>query len=319
MKLLSPPPRLRTRRAILGSLLGSAAVVATWAQEYSTSLQIGRALLDVQFHSVGFDLSRDEIRAWVATCARAVADYLGDFPVGQARIEINASDRPRGVTGGRSWGYRGARCQVALGLRSTKEDLNRDWVLTHEMLHFAFPSMPRRNSWIEEGVSTYVEPIARANAGLLSQERVWKDMMRDMPQGLPKDDDEGLDNTHTWGRTYWGGAIFCLLADIRIRQATNTRKGLPDALRAINLAGGNITTEWSLVETLKIADRAVGGNLLSDLYKAMGSTPAGTPHRVDLPALWAELGVKVDGPRVAFDDRAPLASTRRAIAGPTFR
>ena len=32
MKLLSPPPRLRTRRAILGSPLGSAAVVATRAK-----------------------------------------------------------------------------------------------------------------------------------------------------------------------------------------------------------------------------------------------------------------------------------------------
>lgn len=50
-----------------------------------------------------------------------------------------------------------------------------------------------------------MEPIARAQIGGLSLERVWGDMMRDMPQGLPAAGDEGLDNTHTRGRTYWGG------------------------------------------------------------------------------------------------------------------
>ena len=41
--------------------------------------------------------------------------------------------------------------------------------------------------------------------------------------GLPEPGDEGLDYTHTWGRTYWGGATFCLLADVRIRRETHNR------------------------------------------------------------------------------------------------
>ena len=49
--------------------------------------------------------------------------------------------------------------------------------------------------------------------------------MKSMPFGLPKEGDKGLDYTHTWGRTYWGGAIFCLLADIEIRQQTNNKNG----------------------------------------------------------------------------------------------
>jgi hypothetical protein len=271
----------------------------------------GSASLNVQFLAGGFDLTQDEIRAWVAGCAQAVAGYLGEFPVRQARIEIHASNRPRGISGGRSWGHGGARCRIEVGLHSSREDLNRDWVLTHEMLHFAFPSMARRNSWIEEGISTYVEPIARANAGIISADRVWADMIRDMPQGLPAEGDEGLDNTHTWGRTYWGGALFCLVADIRLRQATNNRKGLPDALRAINLAGGNITTEWPLARALETADHALGLRVLTDLHAAMGSTP----YPVDLPGIWAQLGVFTDGSRITFDDNASLADTRRAILG----
>ena len=49
---------------------------------------------------------------------------------------------------------------------------------------------------------------------------IWQAMMRDMPKGLPQAGDQGLDNTGTWGRKYWGGAMFCLLADIEIRKAT---------------------------------------------------------------------------------------------------
>lgn len=99
-------------------------------------------------------------------------------------------------------GAGGARSRISLGLHSTTEDLNRDWVLTHEMLHFTFPDMPRRHSWIEEGIATYAEPMARAHAGLMPASKVWADMIRDMPQGLPK---QGTRASTT--RTLGGGPI----------------------------------------------------------------------------------------------------------------
>jgi hypothetical protein len=181
------------------------------------------------------------------------------------------------------------------------------------MLHYAFPDMPRRHSWIEEGISTYTEPIARAKAGLVPGTQVWADMVRDMPQGLPQDGDAGLDVTHTWGRTYWGGAIFCLIADIRIREATNHRKGLPDALRAINAAGGNITVQWPLDRVFSTADQALGPTVLSALYAESGSTPPGRPFAPDLAAIWAQLGVVANSSNLTFDNSPRMASIRRAI------
>ena len=300
-------------RTVTAAVLAGRAIEPARAQDAAEPLRIGQAALDVQFHDEGFDLSQQEIRAWVATCASAVSKYLGDFPVPQARIEIHASDRARGISGGRTWGAGGARSRIALGLHSRKEDLDRDWVLTHELLHYTFPDMARRHSWIEEGVATYTEPMARAQAGLIPASRVWADMIRDMPQGLPAEGDEGLDNTHTWGRTYWGGAIFCLLADVRIRQATKNAKGLPQALRAINLAGGNVTTQWPLGRALEAADKALGISVLRDLYETTGSTPQGKPFVPDLTALWAQLGVSRGAAGVTLNDTAPLASARRAI------
>lgn len=300
-------------RTVTAAVLAGRAIEPARAQDAAKPLRIGQAALDVQFHDEGFDLSQQEIRAWVATCASAVSKYLGDFPVPQARIEIHASDRARGISGGRTWGAGGARSRISLGLHSRKEDLDRDWVLTHEFLHYTFPDMARRHSWIEEGIATYTEPMARAQVGLIAASRVWADMIRDMPQGLPAEGDEGLDNTHTWGRTYWGGAIFCLLADVSIRQATKNTKGLPNALRAINLAGGNITTQWPLARALEAADRALGISVLRDLYEAMGTTSQGKPFEPELTAVWAQLGVSRSGAGVTFNDTAPLASVRRAI------
>ncbi|HEX3587147.1 MAG TPA: hypothetical protein VH024_14190, partial [Candidatus Angelobacter sp.] len=121
--------------------------------------------------------------------------------------------------------------------------------------------------------------------------------------------DHGLDNTHTWGRTYWGGAIFCLLADVRIHERTKNRKGLEDALRGINHGGGNINEDWDIQKTLSLGDKATGTTVLRDLYQAMRDKPA----PVDLDQLWTKLGITMKDGAVTFDDKAPEANIRRAI------
>lgn len=86
------------------------------------------------------------------------------------------------------------------------DDLRRDWVVAHELVHLGFPSVDESHHWMEEGLATYVEPIARARAGQLLAAKVWSDLVEGLPQGLPAPGDRGLDHTPTWGRTYWGGA-----------------------------------------------------------------------------------------------------------------
>ncbi len=192
---------------------------------------------------------------------------------------------------------------------ATKED----WVLVHEMIHLAFPSMEDEQHWIEEGISTYVEPVARAREGGMAVKEVWGTFVRDMPKGEPGPDDHGLDNTHTWGRTYWGGAIFCLLADVRIREHTKNRKGLEDALRGINRGGGNISEDWDISKALAMGDKATGTTVLRDLYNEMRDKP----DPVDLDQLWTKLGIQMKDGSVAFNDKAPEANIRKAITAPS--
>lgn len=148
---------------------------------------------------------------------------------------------------------------------------------------------------------------------------MWFEVMRDLHQGLPAEGDQGLDHTHTWGRTYWGGALFCFLADIEIHRETGNKKGLEDALRGILNAGGDISHDWELERALTIGDQATGVSVLQTLYNKMKDQP----YRVDLPALWTQLGIERDGNAVKFLDTAPLAKTRDAItygsAGPTIK
>jgi len=137
-------------------------------------------------------------------------------------------------------------------------------------------------------------------------------MAKSMPQGLPRDGDQGLDHTHSWGRTYWGGAIFWLMADVRIREETGNKKGLPDAMRGIMNAGGTLDHEWPIERLLETGDKAVGCSVLEDLYSQMKAAPVQT----DLNALWQRLGIQVDHGVVKYNDRAPLAKIRKAITAP---
>lgn len=244
---------------------------------------------------------------WIRGSASLVARYFGRFPADGALLLVLPA--PGDELHGRARGIGGAAILFTRGTDLALADARRSWELVHELVHLGFPSLPRRQLWVEEGLATYVEPIARARAGELSPEKVWRDLALGLPQGLPGQGDGGLDGTAVWGRTYWGGALFWLLADVEIRERTGNELGLEDALRAVVAQGGNISERWKLQRALEIGDRAVGTKVLEELYARMGAAPAG----VDLEALFRKLGVALRGKSVELDDRAPLAHVRRAI------
>jgi hypothetical protein len=256
-------------------------------------------------------LPKQKILDWVRMSAKAVATYYGRFPVKSLRLLL-VPVVGRGVRGGTTWGYRGAAIRVLVGRDADEGHLRSDWVLVHEMVHTALPDMDERYNWLSEGLAVYVEPIARTQAGDLSAKEIWLAMMRDMPKGLPQPGDEGLDNTDTWGRKYWGGAMFALFADVEIRKRSNNRLGLQDAMRGVLAAGGNHEQDWSIQRILSTADKAVGLDILTRLHDQWGSKPV-TP---DLDGLWRDLGLKVHDGGLDFDDTAPFASIRKAITEP---
>ena len=306
--LCAGPPVMALEATV--DFLGPRMPYAEFDQLPATRLAIAGAELIVAFAPGPLDLPRAQVLDWVRSAAHGVVTYYGRFPAASARILV-VPGGGRGISAGRAWAHRGAALRVAIGERSTAADLARDWVLVHEMTHLAFPRVPQSHHWIEEGLASYVESIARAQAGQLSAEAVWADLANGLPKGQPQSGDRGLDHTPTWGRTYWGGALYCLLADLEIRRRSANRFGLQHALRAILMAG-NMETSASLAALLEIGDRAVGVPALAELYATMRDQPA----PVDLDTLWRRLGVVPEGRGVRLDDSAPEAAIRRAITAP---
>jgi len=272
------------------------------------------ATIDVAIAPASYAASDDALVGWIVRSARTMGRFFGCFPLDRVMVlVVPARGEPSGdVRHGETMGDGGASIVVEVGAHAGEAALDGDWVMPHEMAHLAVPSVSRRHHWIEEGLAVYVQPIARARSGELRPEDVWREFAETMPKGVPGRGDRGLDDTPDWARTYWGGATFCLLADLEIRRRTGNRLGLEDALRGVLAAGGSVAQIWDFDRLLETADAAVGAPVLVPMHHEMGRQA----WSVDLRRLFRDLGVVVDGDRVTFDDHAPLAAERRAITEP---
>jgi hypothetical protein len=210
--------------------------------------------VQVDFRDTKFSGGTEPLLQWIKRSEGIVAAYYGEFPTSSLRIQVVPQDGA-GVRGGQTWaGF----IRIQVGREVTPAQLMDDWVLVHEMTHLALPDMGESQSWFSEGLAVYVEGIARVQAGNRSQEDVFSEQMRQMPRGMPQSGDQGLDHTHTWARTYWGGAMFCFLADVEIHRRTGNRFGLQDAMRAVTRASGGLSADWPISRVFDIGDEATG-------------------------------------------------------------
>lgn len=274
------------------------------AQPVMQTLTVGGGQLDLQF-APGFDARlRTEAIAWTRRSADAVVGYFGRFPVARVQL-LMAPTEGSGVRGGVTYGEPELLVRVRVGRDTTRAQFLDDWIMVHEMIHLAIPRIPRSQNWLHEGLATYVESVARGRAGLVAPATVWREWAKAMPQGQPQAGDAGLDHTPTWGRTYWGGAMFCLFADVQMLTRSARRAGLQQALQGVLAAGGDYGVSWPVDRILATADAAVGQTTLTELYQRLKDSPE--PAALD--ALWRDLGVAGN----SLNDNAPLAAVRRAI------
>jgi hypothetical protein len=298
-----------SRRSIVGvllaSMLGCAAPPGNDAEAPDVRLlHLQGATIELQF-APGLDAEvRTHAQAWVQRCAAAVAAYFGRFPLPRVELLVIPANGD-GVLSGTSFAEPEPLVRLRIGRTTTAAQFESDWILVHEMVHLAVPRVPTAQQWLHEGIATYVEALARGHAHLIGADQVWFGWLQQMPRGLPQVGESGLDNTPTWARTYWGGALFCLLADVRSRQRGAPGRGLQQALQGVLRAGGDYRVAWPVTRILGVADATLGLTTFAELYEEMKER-AVSP---DLAALWHDLGVTAQGQR----EDAPLAHIRRAI------
>jgi len=290
--------------------------IANAEDQNTKQIQIGASSISITFAPGANDkallIGQQRIVDWIKQSAHAVADYYDGFPVKKLNIAVNPSSRfsRRPING---VAYHGEEPLIVLTLntKTTEKGLKDDWVLVHELVHLGFPPVRKRHHWIEEGLATYVEPIARVRAGMMDEKDAWIWLLKGLPQGMPAFGDKGLDFTPTWGRTYWGGALFFLLADIRIHRQTQNRFGVEYALRAIKAAGGTMEREytWPMEKILKTGDKATGTNVLLTLYQEMKDKPM----KPDLQTIWKQLGVQIKNKQILFNGSARDVELRKSL------
>ena len=145
---------------------------------FSQSLAVGTSTLQNRL-SAGkcpLDLPRDQIVKRIQVAAQAITIYYGRFPVPRARILVIPVAGRHGVLQGTTWGDRDgfpAFLRLRIGESTTPEELASDWIITHELVHTALPSLPDDQHWLEEGLASYIEPIARVQAGQLTAATIW--------------------------------------------------------------------------------------------------------------------------------------------------
>ena len=317
--LLGVPVYLLWRRARTGALaaLVAAALIlpliaprsaqAQTATPASREISVAHSKISLLIPPQQFP-SEALLTEWVQRSAAIVAHYYGQFPVAGLRIVVIPMAGGR-VTGGTTFGQPAPLIRIRVGTQVDAAAVLNDWVLVHEMTHLALPEVGEDHAWLAEGLAVYIEGVARVQAGNRSIEDVFAEEERSMPRGMPGTQDGGLDQDHSWGRTYWGGAMFCLLADVKIRQRTHNRYGLQDAMKAVLQASGGLRAHWDINKVFATADAAVGVPVLSQLYAQVRDKP----FAPDLPALWRSLGIEADGARIRISDQAPLAAIRKAI------
>ena len=199
----------------------------------------------------------------------------------------------------------GASVVVVVGDKMPASKRHRDWVLVHELFHLGFPTFRGEGRWLGEGLATYYEPILRARAGWTTEAEVFKQFARNMPRGqAPRGSSAGLSARDDLDTIYWGGAMFCLAADVRIREETHGAHSLDDVIRAALDRGGDATHVWAVRDVVSLGDKVTGTTVLSEMYERY----AARGERIDLDGLLDSLG-----------DAGSLAWVRRGIVEGTHR
>lgn len=279
--------------AILFFALVTNVARAERAASEPTNTRRAEVSLDVHIEGRRGSLDERSIRRWVHSMVRMAGDYCGHFPVDALRVEVNLRSGRRVVFGQH---FSGRRVRVHVGRNTSEASLRNDHVLLHELLHTALPSLDRRHRWMREGLSTYLETMVRAQAGIISEEDVWNRWTDSMENGVPRRGDRGLDGTPTWGRVYWGGALFWMVVDVELRRATGGRHTVRSAIAGIVARGGVARRRWPMRRLLRVADQVTGTHVISRAYRRM----ALHPRAPNLDQFFARLGVRRTGNRVQF-------------------
>ncbi len=280
------------------------------------TLDFQDARLDVVFLDAPLAMGDTAALEFVRQSALRVVSLFGSFPVDTTAFVVPVPGASE-VVFGRVLSLAGGSVALLFGDQTPASGVRDNWVVVHELIHLGCPTFVGEGRWLEEGLATYYEPILRERAGWMTEAALWTHFVREMPRGLRESGDPpNLEDRDDIDATYWGGALFALLADVRTRAATSSALSLDDVVRLVRHRVGNATATARVADFMAVANESPGTREVTAVYESW----AVRGENVDLDALWARLGItgveeaRTHGSPVTLRDDAPLSAVRRAIA-----
>lgn len=260
--------------------------------------------------------TRGELLPFLRASMRASAGALGHFPA--PAVQVVVLPRPSGSAVGFGMLQRGGGASVLL-LVAPEADLTTAeaaWTPVHEFSHLLHPFVSKPDAWLSEGLATYYQEVLRARAGLISPRRAWQRIYdgarhcRGVGATLSQAT-AAMRRTGNYARVYWAGAVAALRADVALRRRRGGGPGsLDQAVAGLHGCCARSARAWAGEAVLQRLDDLAG----APVFRALGDTAESesTARMADLGALYAELGIELDGGRVRLG-RGPLAEVRDAI------
>jgi len=292
---------------IMGSFFSAAILTATLNIEVRQPVDASKA---------------KEIVEWLQSTADTMKLAYGRFPNPDARIIVipstqNAwgSDSP--VIFGRVTRNSGETVELFVNPDRPIDEYYSDWTATHEFSHLMLPLLSQRYRWISEGFATYYQNVLMSRAQRYTPEFAWQRLSEGFERGRESRPGLSPNDAASGGirlarmKVYWSGAAVALMADITLRERSNGKESLDQALGQLQLCCLPSIRRWSGTELFEKLDSFVESPVFMPLYRQYANDN-GFP---DFAALLSDLGVSTnqDG-AITLDDSARLAQIRKAIS-----
>ncbi|AOT07332.1 hypothetical protein [Pseudoalteromonas luteoviolacea] len=232
----------------------------------------------------------EKVKNWLEYGLKQTASTLTDLqqPIVPVFIHLNEH-----VSEPVPWGEvsRGEHDGITLHINkhASLTQLKVDWTLYHEFVHLYHPFFGYGDSWLGEGLATYLQNIVMLQAGILSK----RNFVQRVTEGLDRGEAatakfkgrlsnvaENMWQLRAYQRVYWSGVAFFIEAEERLKVA-GSQYNLAKLLAIYQTCcRGNITpgTHHTSVQFLSALDSIAKVKVFMSLYEKYS-------EREDFPAI----------------------------------
>lgn len=231
-----------------------------------TNLPIKVGTDTVRASIIGIDDNKkiSEYKEWLTESVFAISQIYGRFPIDQAQVLVAPIGKKREAI---PWAevQRAGLPAAHLFIDQTRpiKEFKQDWTTIHELSHMLIPRVEYRDRWLSEGLASYYQNVAKARAGLLTEQQAWRKLKLGFAKGR-KALAGNLRSSRSTKHLYWGGAAFYLLADVRLRnlQVPQTLDQVLDLFQQCCLPNDRL---WSAEQLVSQLDNLSKTSIFTDL------------------------------------------------------